>query len=154
MTDETKANISLLFVDDEPMMRNVIKAMFGDHGSDGITVKTADSAASALRMCDIYCFDIVVTDIFMEPVNGIELAEDIIDKHCIPVILCSGKDIKSVMPDEVKQGMVCCLMKPFSMSKIKEAVTRVYNNSRECVTKCKLKKLQEAEVSNGKEIRA
>jgi CheY-like chemotaxis protein len=126
-------------------MLSVVEAMF-EPLSDTISLKTAASGAQALRMCEVIPFDLVVTDVMMDGMNGVELAERVIKKFCIPVILASGYDIRGVVPEEPVEGMVCCLSKPFGLKKIRDAIITVFDNSRECVKRCREKHLQQGGI--------
>ncbi len=58
---------SILVVDDEKMTRMNLEHVFT---KDGYFVKTADSGVKALELLDVYDFDVVVTDLKMEKVDG------------------------------------------------------------------------------------
>ena len=63
-------DLTVLVVDDEPAIRQVLTAAIG---KAGYTVESAASAAQALAKMDATAFDVVLSDIFMPVMDGIEL---------------------------------------------------------------------------------
>lgn len=68
---DSKTAARVLVVDDEADVRTLTALIVEGWG---YAVQTADSADDALRMCGEAEFDVVVTDIGMEGVDGFELA--------------------------------------------------------------------------------
>ena len=64
------AELSVLVVDDEPAVRQVLAAAIA---KAGYSVESAASAAQALAKMDATAFDVVLSDIFMPVMDGIEL---------------------------------------------------------------------------------
>ena len=65
-------SVRVLLVDDEPGIRHVLGALIRDFGYD---VHTAESAREALEAFTANPFPIVVTDIRMPGMDGLELVE-------------------------------------------------------------------------------
>ena len=65
---------SILVVDDEPGLRSIISEVLSD---DGHEVITAASGEAALELFKNTAFPIVMTDIFMEKMTGIDLLHEI-----------------------------------------------------------------------------
>lgn len=63
----TKKHLPVLFVDDESMAHDVI-----DHHLEGWEVHHAYSAEDALEVMEKENISIVITDIFMEEMDGID----------------------------------------------------------------------------------
>jgi CheY-like chemotaxis protein len=79
---------SILIVDDEPDVAEAIQAVL-EHA--GFTVVVANSAARALEALQRQQFDIVVTDVIMPKVNGLELIRRLRADHPrVRVIAISG----------------------------------------------------------------
>jgi len=62
--------LNVLVVDDEPAVRQVLAAAIG---KAGYPVETAASGAEALAKLDKVAFDVVLSDVFMPIIDGIEL---------------------------------------------------------------------------------
>ena len=87
--------VSLLFVDDEPALREIGK-MFLER-MDGIAVTTAESGPAALALLDAGSFDAVVADYQMPGMDGIELLGEIRARtRTLPFVLFTGKGREEV----------------------------------------------------------
>ena len=92
----------------------------------GMEVNCAKSGEDALAKLESSAFYLMITDLNMSGLNGLELSlkASEIAPH-MPVILMSG-DIKPEIPRlAAKAGIVKILAKPFSPDEILEAVTVV-----------------------------
>lgn len=89
-TIKIKENIKMLFVDDEESIGSTVQMLFQDNGFD-VTICTDPSQALEYFQGHKDDFDIVVTDMNMPGLSGLELATRITRlRQDIPVILCSG----------------------------------------------------------------
>jgi two-component system response regulator AtoC len=70
MEGETMSELNVLVVDDEPAVRQVLAAAIA---KAGYSVDSAASAAQALAKMEAAGFDVVLSDIFMPAMDGIEL---------------------------------------------------------------------------------
>ena len=83
-------NRTILLAEDEEMVRQLAIEIFRE---TGYTVLDAPNAAAALAISDRYegCIDLLVTDLVMPGMNGIELARRVCDSRPgIPVLFMSG----------------------------------------------------------------
>jgi len=118
--DSPKADI--LIVDDEPMIRDLLKNTMG---RTNYSCRFAENGAEALEMMSGQNFDIVLTDIDMPVMNGIELAKKIKSKFTADVIVMTGQ-IQSYQYDEIiNLGASDFVEKPFSPREIILRVNRV-----------------------------
>ncbi len=86
MVTENKKMV--LVVDDEPSMRNLIRAMLE---TSGYQVIEASCGEDALVRCEEHKVDIIVTDLVMPGLNGIDLILALKQKHSvIPMVAISG----------------------------------------------------------------
>jgi len=102
MTETYPPKITILFVDDDPIFQEILKASME---SLDYTVIIVSSAKEALSVLEIQNIHIVVTDIRMPEMNGFDLLKFI--KHKYPytpvVALTSNDDFKSAV-DFMQQG--------------------------------------------------
>ncbi len=126
---------SILVVDDEPDVAEAIQSVL-EHG--GFTVVTANSALQGLAAIEQQNFDVVVTDIIMPKVNGLELIRRLRTGHPrIRVIAISGGGSfgpLSLKPEAISThafiaaardaGAEEVLTKPFDMDDLLAAVRR------------------------------
>lgn len=80
----------VLVVDDEPVVRRLVARMLG---AEGYTIHEASDGAEALDRVrtDADLFDVIVSDIVMPRMNGVELLQALSASYPeLPVILISG----------------------------------------------------------------
>lgn len=103
--------ISLLIVDDEESVRDSLYNWFLE---DGFSAACADSAASALAMIESKDFDIILTDIKMPGMDGLELLRRIkaIKKDAIIIIMTAFATVDTAV-QALKDGAFDYVTKPF-----------------------------------------
>jgi CheY-like chemotaxis protein len=117
-------SLSILVVDDHPIMREVVCQILEDAGHH---VRDAGDGAEALRVVATTRFDLVVTDIVMPEMDGIELIGELGRRHPeIRVIAMSGGGERFPMRDGLaiarRLGAGMTLNKPFLPEQLIEAV--------------------------------
>jgi len=112
---------SILIVDDEQSMRDFLTILLQ---KEGYEVETrADDGASALRCLEDKTFDLVISDIRMPGIGGLDLLHSIKGKYpTLPVILITA----FVSPDDavaaMKDGAFDYISKPFNVAEIKNII--------------------------------
>jgi len=78
----------ILFVDDDPPMRNIFKRFLESYGYE---VETASNGNEGLRkLSEVHC-DLLITDVVMPEMDGFELIREVKKKYGgLPVIAISG----------------------------------------------------------------
>ncbi len=121
----------LLVVDDEPIaVRNLERVL----AKEGYEVSTASNGPGALRQLRERSFDVVLTDLKMEKVDGMQVL-----KRCkeidpdVEVILITGYATIDTAIEAMKHGAYHYLPKPFKLEEVRKVV-------REAVEKVALKK--------------
>jgi PAS domain S-box-containing protein len=115
----------ILLLDDEPALTSVLQKTLRRLDYQ---VATSNQASDAIRLVreNPAQFDLVITDLTMPEINGLEVARQL---HAIraelPVILVSGYSV-SLQADSLREaGISELLQKPVSLSGLAEAVQRV-----------------------------
>jgi PAS domain S-box-containing protein len=120
-----KGTERVLFVDDEPVLADIGKEGLSALGYE-VTVRTSSIEALHAFRAQPHKFDLVITDMTMPNMTGIELADEILKvRSDIPIILCTGY---SEMIDEEKSkkfGIRAFLMKPVSLEEIARTIRKV-----------------------------
>src|SRR4051812_24518435 len=70
----------LLFVDDEPIMRELYQDLQNDLGP-GHEIRTASNAAEALKLMSSVKFDIVISDLTMPDMPGLDFLAHVMHSH-------------------------------------------------------------------------
>ena len=79
----------LLIVDDDREMR---EALGESLSVDGHACELAEDGAAALEMLDLRTFDLVIADVLMEDMSGLELLDRLRRTHpVLPFIVITGK---------------------------------------------------------------
>jgi len=116
---------SILVVEDEKSMRDLLALMLG---KEGFKVETAESGDAARgRIDDKTFFDLVITDISMPGMSGIELLRH--TRRVSPdtaVILMTAFGSKDTAIQALNEGATYFVEKPFDLDEIKFAVRRTF----------------------------
>ncbi len=121
--NKSRNGISVLFVDDEAAIRDVMETELPRRGHR-VTV-CADGAA-ALAALEQESFDCVISDINMPGMDGFELSRRIrAARPDLPVMLMTGRSTEEHMLAALREGLFDYLKKPVSMTDIDAALTRV-----------------------------
>ena len=127
---EATAQVRVLVVDDDPDMLNLLSTWIG--GAD-YAVDTAAGGEEALAQIDIAKPDLVITDLFMDGMDGMALLTEIHNRNpLIPVIMLSGQ---AQIPDAVRAthlGTAEFLTKPIDKEELIRAVGRHARRDRTC----------------------
>lgn len=110
---------AVLVVDDEPRMRTMLELALG---AAGYAVRTAADASSAWRVLQEESIALVVLDVMMPGVSGLELCQRIREQAAVPVILLTARDAAADRVEGLEAGADDYLAKPFSP---RELVLRV-----------------------------
>jgi two-component system response regulator YesN len=114
--------MNLLIVDDEYYSRDNIKELL-PWNEYGITqIKEANDGVNALALCESYAPDIVMADVRMPRMDGIEMSFKLREKfpHCA-IIFMSGYCDKEYLKSAIKLRAISYIEKPISEGEIKEA---------------------------------
>jgi EAL domain-containing protein (putative c-di-GMP-specific phosphodiesterase class I) len=112
----------ILVVDDESSLLDISAEVLRDAGHD---VTTAASASAALEQLRSHPFDVLVSDIRMPGLGGIELLRAVrqIDPD-LPVILATGSPTLETAIQALEHGAIQYLTKPVAVNALVEAVGR------------------------------
>ena len=129
--DAYKGPIRLLLVDDE---EEFLLATSQALGRRGIEVSVAPNGVTALDKVSHETFDVVVLDVKMPDIDGIEVFHRISDRNPkLPVILLTGHPSTSDAFHTSKKGIADYLSKPVDMDKLAEKVKEIVVQNRETV---------------------
>ena len=113
---------SVLVVDDEPGMREVLSYILGHEGYE---VATCASVAEALTLREGKSFDVTITDLRMLPEDGISLLQKIksSDANALVIVITAFSTWDSAV-QAMRLGAFDYIKKPFDNDDIKAVVAR------------------------------
>src|SRR3989304_639501 len=113
----------ILVVDDEELFLIQIQEVLQ---KDGHEVYTARSGMDALDRFRVGGFDLVITDLKMPGMDGLQLLQEIRNHSPkLPVIMMSGQGTIDLAVSAIKEGAVDFLVKPFSWDHLSVVIRRV-----------------------------
>ena len=114
-----KQTARILVVDDEKSMREFLEIMLSQEGYD---VTLAESGRKACQILDKHAFDLVVTDIRMKDVDGIEVLKSKAVQPGTRVVLISAFATAETAVEAMKEGAYDYIPKPFKVNEFKAIV--------------------------------
>jgi two-component system response regulator PilR (NtrC family) len=116
---------TILVVDDERSMRDFLKILLEKEGYDVIVAKDGDEALTALD--DNEC-DVVISDIRMPGLSGLELLGEIKEQTPdLPVIMITAFASPNDAVEAMKRGAYDYISKPFNVDEIKSVIYHATN---------------------------
>jgi len=113
MATAEKANI--LVVDDEPQITRVLKTTLS---SRGYSIRTAIDGDDALLVMKSWTPDLVITDLRMPNMTGVELCRHVRAKSSIPIIVLSVRNEERTKIEALDAGADDYVTKPFSIDEL------------------------------------
>ena len=117
---------NLLIVDDEAVIREGMRRILS---TDGYHVETSASGRQAIEKIQEQDFDVVITDLKMPGMDGIEVLKTIrILQPEVPVIIITGYSTVDTAVDAMKNGAFDYIAKPFTseliLDKVRKAIAQ------------------------------
>ncbi len=111
---------SILIVDDEPSILQTLGGLLSD---EGFEVTTAANGYEALKIIDTESPDLVLLDIWMPGIDGIETLKEIKKENPnIQVIIITGHGTIETAVNATKLGAYDLIEKPLSIDKVIVAI--------------------------------
>lgn len=113
---------SILVVDDEEGMRKSLAILLGEKGYQVMQVESGETAIHSLSH---HVFDLVITDLRLEGISGIELLDYIqANRIPVPVIIMTGYGTIESAVSAMQMGAYDYVVKPFEYEEILVRVKR------------------------------
>lgn len=112
-TSEAQRNI--LVVDDESQITRVLRTALSGHGYN---VRSAGDGDEALEVMRQWTPDLVITDLSMPNMGGLELCRRIRAKSSVPIIVLSVRGEEKPKVDALDLGADDYVTKPFNMNEL------------------------------------
>jgi DNA-binding response OmpR family regulator len=113
----------VLYAEDEPATRTLVCEQLAEGGYD---IQGVEDGAQAIAMIEKETFDVVLLDIRMPGVDGLEVLRFMKEKKIRPrVIMLTAVEDLSIAINAVKLGATDYLTKPFSLDALQECMKKV-----------------------------
>jgi len=120
--------LEIVLADDEPIVRKRLKAALEQ---DGYSVEVYEDGTDVLERLGQKTFDIVVTDLRMEDVDGIRVLQETIAKSSqTKVIVITGYATVETAREALAKGAFDFIAKPFKPNDLREIIERAASELR------------------------
>jgi DNA-binding NtrC family response regulator len=111
---------TILIVEDEAKMRRLLELNLGE---DGFTTLSAGDAESGLKLLRENTVDLVVTDLKLPGMNGLEFLQAVKRQNgALPVVVMTAFGSVETAVDAMKAGASDYVLKPFSLSEMRMVI--------------------------------
>jgi putative two-component system response regulator len=117
----------ILVIDDEPIVRMLVAEILETAGHE---VVVAEHAEQALTLFETEELELVVSDVVMPGLSGLELLETVHARRAsLPVILITGAGTYETLSQALTRGAAGLVTKPFSHAELQSAVAEAHERA-------------------------
>jgi len=120
-TDRKANKLTVLIADDESRVVSIMSLSLKTLGHDVIAV--ADNGEDAVALARKHQPDLIILDIDMPRLDGMDAAKQILAEMSVPVIISSGRTDPETLQRARKLEIQAYLVKPFSRDQLNSAIT-------------------------------
>lgn len=127
-SDITEKKATILLVDDEPGMRETLKDILVDEGYEVTIFASGKEAVKEIRKG---LFDIVMVDLKLPDVGGIEVMEEAkeVNPESAVIVMTGYASLESAV-DALNRGAFSYIIKPFNMDEVKVVIKKAVHQIR------------------------
>jgi two-component system, chemotaxis family, chemotaxis protein CheY len=118
--------LKVLIVDDSSVMRKIVERSLRQAGLEIAQVKEAGNGAEALAEVQSSSFDLILSDINMPAMDGLEFLRNLAalpSAKNIPVVMITTEGSETRVVEALSVGAKGYIRKPFTPEQIKERIT-------------------------------
>jgi CheY-like chemotaxis protein len=123
-----KTMTRILVIDDDACVSTAIQAILARHRCETVLASRAHAGIHAFQGSG---FDVVIVDLFMPGMNGLDTIKQIRSGSAVPIIAMSGFRLRNSLDSNqdflgmaMLRGATTCLRKPFSPPQLVAAIDR------------------------------
>jgi len=113
--------LRLLVAEDESSVRKALVHMSESLGHQ--VVAQASDGQEAVEMAEVASPDLILLDIRMPRMNGLEAAKTILEHESVPVVIVTGYTDKQLMQEAAEIGAFSYLVKPITRERLAAAIS-------------------------------
>ncbi len=114
---------SIMIVDDQKGVRRLLEELFKREGWD---VYPASDGVEAIAQLEQYLPDILLIDMKMPNMNGLEASQIILQKHQqLPIIMMTAYGEMEIVKQALDAGVRRCITKPFDIITLRDIVLQI-----------------------------
>lgn len=142
--------LSILIIEDEPKTLNLIKEGLEAHGAE---VDIAYDGKSGLELATKNEYSIIVTDIILPEINGLEICRKIREEDkLVPILLLTALGTTDDIIAGLESGADDYLSKPFELRELMARIKALTRRGQHMVTKAKILKVADLELNKDTKI--
>lgn len=144
MTTSEEPN-TVFIVDDDEAVRDSLRWLLE---ANGYRVKSFSGAEDFLEAYDPEQIGVLIVDVRMPGMSGLELQEELIARRApLPIVFITGHGDVPMAVSTIKKGAVDFLEKPFNETDLRAIVARMLQQANERASQAQAKKNQQAVLS-------
>jgi len=137
--------MKLLIVEDEPNLLSILRKGLAESNNE---VSVALDGTTALEMLQDYTFDVVVLDVMLPDVNGIEICRRLrASKNFVPVLLLTALGTSENIVTGLNAGADDYLVKPFKFGELEARLNALYRRAHQDVEKIDTITISDLEIN-------
>ncbi|MHB8510841.1 MAG: response regulator [Actinomycetota bacterium] len=122
---KSSSRINVLLVDDHPLWRETVRMVLESSGE--LLVSEANSGEEAIELVQEHAPDLIVMDVELPGVNGIEATRKIVSSAAnIHVLMLSSSDDKATVLQAVRAGASGYMIKTAQAEELLDAIKRIH----------------------------
>jgi len=112
----------ILIVDDESVITDILSDFLSLEGHE---IATAGDGVTALKILEDAVYDLIISDLKMEPMSGLQLLEEVRRRefHGMVIIMTAFGTVETAL-EAMKKGAFDYILKPFKMEEVVQIVKR------------------------------
>jgi two-component system KDP operon response regulator KdpE len=119
MTAHEREPLKILIVDDEPQITRVLRTALS---TQGYTLRVANNGVQGLETAHEWKPDLVITDLAMPEMDGVELCRELRTVSQVPIIVLSVRNQDRMKIEALDAGADDYVTKPFSIQELQARV--------------------------------